>query len=353
MSDLFADLLVDHEKLEAWAKDPRVLRLGADHEDVGVLQAGLRLIGQELYPDRLQIDKDFGKGTRRGTIRLQQYRLLDEDGDAGRQTKGELVRCLDSNWHPGDLFRFKGVNVYGPHHPHMGWLPGTELGRAEKGKMSHFGGPYDPGDRIYGQAYISGAASPLELLEKHPELVAMGILMTEEQMWQVRECMCKTCRHFWYLRPGEDVFCPNDPKNPSPMNPPHSYVDVAPVIKSMDEWPRVTDWKHRLKKAGTSWAMNEETGYWIAMRFRRGPKYYRNHKNPRLLVWSEETGKAVVLMRSDYGPAKWTGKYADISPRAEKDLGIRTGQRVFVTYAADDAPLGLVYTPPTGIINAA
>lgn len=329
--------------MQAWAKDPTVLRLGNDNADVGVLQLGMRRISPELYPTDLKIDNDFGKGTRRGVMRLQQYRLLGEDGAVGEETKGAVVRCLEERWHPDDLFHHLGVNVYGPHHPFMKWLPGVSLGKLEKGKISHFGGPYDPGDRIYGQAYISGADSPRKLLEKHPELVAMGILMTEEQMLKIKQAVCSTCGHLWYPRPREledpDFTCPKSFLSPSPMG--HGAPVVNRVIESMDKWPRVIDWKRRLKRAGTSWALNEDSFY-IAMRFRRGPKVYSDHANPRLLVWSEDTGKGVVVMRSDYGPATWTGKLLDLSPGAVKVLDLRTGKRARVCYAADDAPLGPV-----------
>lgn len=326
---------VNKNELAEWKNSEKVLGLGTVDPEVRVLQLLLKAISSNFYP--LKVDDIYGKITREGVYKFQQYQLISEDGLVGRITKKKIADCFESGWKPGDLFSHSsGVQVYGPRHPGIGWLPGVSLGRFEQGRISHFGGPYDSGDRIYGQAYISGANTPRELLKKHKKLVDMGILMNEEQMLKIKKCVCNICGKIKYpnrleLEKGE-LICRYR----------HTDVSISSVLESMDKWPLVTDWTGKIKRAGTSWALNVDTGYYIAMRFRRGPRKYRNHNNPRLLVWNRMTHRAVVVMRSDYGPAVWTRKWMDLSPPAENHLELKTGDVASACWAADDAPLGPV-----------
>jgi hypothetical protein len=84
------------------------------------------------------------------------------------------------------------------------------------------------------------------------------------------------------------------------------------------------------------------------MRFKRRGDEYVNERNPRLLVWSEETGQACIVLRTDWGPAKDPDDELeiDLSPGALDHLGLKTHQVARVCWALDDAQLG----PPHGVV---
>ena len=185
--------------------------------------------------------------------------------------------------------------------------------------MSTFGGPQDRGDRVYGQAYVSGADSPESLIERRSALVDMGIIMTAEQAVAVR-----------YERSSGsheegDLFYNND----------------------LSVWPMTTG-PSGAGRADTS-AMLNPASYFIAMRFKGGMGLY-NEKNPKILLWCKDTNKAVVVLRTDYGPHQDTGRDVDMSDGAADALLLEPGDGnqlptdslVYFTWAPDDAPLGPV-----------
>lgn len=282
------------EMVEKWVADPEVLRLGDKTPGVSVFEMLANSFDPTLYAGR--IDEDFGKGCQAAAAKFQQYRLMLEDGVVGPMTKAVMGEAWVKGWKVGSPFApeppLPGAMVYGPWHPSLGWLPGTELYQEEGGKVSSFGGPDDSGDRIYGQAYIPGASSPIALAEKHPTLMAMGILRKE--------------------------------------------------IAGIEEYPMTTDWKGRHKRADTSWCLNPDSFY-CAMRWgKSGGSAWSGASNPRVLVWNERTGKAVVVLRTDWGPHIRTGRVIDLSPGAMSALELRTDDRVRLTWAENGATLGPV-----------
>lgn len=281
------------QELNAWSTNVFVLGMGAEGEAVAMLQRILEAVDASLYTGL--VDGDFGKLTRSAVMRYQELRLLTEDGITGPITKADLVEAYSSDWFPAKSFQHPlyKVQVYGARHPSLGMIPDSILGKTESGKISTFGGPDDKGDRIYGQAYVSGASSPKALWERHPKLVEMGVLRKD--------------------------------------------------IARLDKYPSVTDWRDLEHKASTSWALNPNS-YYIAMRWAIAGRSmgYMNANNPRLLVWSEETNKAVVCLRTDYGPHPRTGRLMDLSNGAMKALGLKTDRIAKVCWTLDDATIGPV-----------
>jgi hypothetical protein len=277
------------------------MRRGDTGPQVRRLQESLEQISPELYTG--VVDGDFGKLTHNAVLQFQQYRLIGEDGIVGPETHDQLRDALTLDWAPGVPFTHPQIPVlvYGPWHPKLSWLPDTALGRVESADVSWFGGPNDKYDRVYGQAYISGSRSPTELIQKHPELVKMGILRREVSLFA--------------------------------------------------DYPMVTDWKDRNRRAGTSWALDPESFY-CAMRFRRrGPRNYRNAGNPRLLVWSLDRLKACTVLRTDWGPRKKRRMEIDLSPGALHHLGLRTHNHARVCWAVDNAQLGPVHYPTPEVLT--
>lgn len=268
---------------------------------IAAFQTAIEHINLNLYTGR--IDGDFGPMTETAAMRFQQLRLLNEDGIVGPITKNILVAAIQSQWTPGKLFPHPSfpVSVFGCRHPKLGDIPDAALGAIEAGKVSYFGGPDDKHDRIYGQAYIRGAESPAKLLRRHRELIAMGI-----------------------LRDMDSKFGDGD-------------------LSHLEEWPMTTDWKGREKRASTSWMLNPKS-YYIAMRWRTPGRSlgYMDDKNPRLFVWSEETKKVVVCLRTDYGPHPRAGRLMDLSPGALEYLGLKTDDTARVCWASDNATIGPV-----------
>lgn len=264
--------------------------------DKGEVVEALQMILESMHPDLYlgKIDGDFGPMTETGVMRFQQFRLLKEDGIVGPITKGTLLIALNEMWSPGVVFQHPSINisVYGCHHPRLGDIPDAALGSVEAGKISHFGGPNDAHDRIYGQAYIGSRGTPKRLWECESLLARMGILRSE--------------------------------------------------IATVNEWPMTTDWKGRERRAGTSWALNPDS-YYIAMRWRIAGRSmgYTGSNNPRLLVWSEKTNKAVICLRTDYGPHPRAGRLMDLSPGALKHLNLKTDDVARVCWA-NSAEIGPV-----------
>lgn len=276
--------------IEDFRADPHTIRPGAQGWKAEQVQRMLEQISPDLYSGR--IDGDFGKLSTAGVMRFQQFRLLEETGTVDPLTKAALLDACERGWHPGQPFLHPtlGVYVYGPQHPELGWLPDVALGKIESVDVSWFGGPDDRVDRVYGQAYISGAKSPRALIEKHDALVRMGLL--------------------------------------------------RPEVADLDKWPMTTNHKGTRMRAGTSWALNPRSWY-CAMRFKKRGEHV-NEKNPRLLVWSEDTGRACTVLRTDWGPAKGPNDAGeiDLSPGALDHLELKTHRAARVCWALDDAAIG-------------
>lgn len=290
----------DLETVAEWGRQTEPLSLGSKGPDVAVLEYLLRAVGG-LYSGAM--DDEYGKLCRKGVMEFQQYRLLPETGVADAETRALLATCYGV-WSLGELYvhPLYKVMVYGPWRQTLGYLPDVVLGVSESGKISSFGGPHDSGDRIYNQAYITSESTPRKLLQRHQQLVDMGVLMSEEQMLAVTDGGKK-------------------------------------VLESLDEWPKVTDWRGNLKTAGVSWALNPD-GFYCAMRWKKRGGMV-DAGNPKLLVWTDD--KAVVVLRTDWGPAVSTHRVIDLSPGALRALGLKTDKKVSMCWADDDLPLGPVH----------
>lgn len=270
---------------------------------VEILEQLLEAIDPSFYlgpPDDI-----FGKGVLKGVLRFQQARLLEETGIVDSTTRRALVDAWQVDWRPGQPFKIKignsDISTYGVHHPVVGELPEAVLGQVEGGRMSTFGGPRDKGDRIYGQAYLSGAPSPRAFIKKHTKLVGMGVILSKSEASKI------------------DYFQGN-----------------------LEHWPLTTDWRGRKKHAGPSALLNPN-GHYCALRWRRGQrKATYNDKSPRILVWNPKNGKATVNLATDYGPHPSTHRYIDVSPGTARDLDLRTDDYCCVAYAVDSAMPGLV-----------
>lgn len=316
--------LLDADSLERWLadQDAAELELGSEGWRVEILEQILEQIDPDLYDGAP--DDVYGSLCRRGVEEFQQYRLLEETGACGSKTRCELGSALRTGWRPGSSYLHtlpNGVEalVYGPVHPRFGRIPGLALGRIERGRISHYGGPADKGDRCEGQAYIKpDAATPRLFLATHPKLIEMGVLMSEEQALAFRH-------------------------------------RGQPVIKDIDKWPIVKDYRGRMRKAGASALLNSETGFYIAARWRKEnglPYNKRGAGNPRMMLWNERTGVAGVGLQADWGPSAnikdskgrkiEPPRWVDISPPFMKLLGLRTDDFVRGTWVPDSVPLGPV-----------
>lgn len=265
--------------LAGWFQSAELIKFGATGSAVQVLQ--VFLLRMALYTGSL--DGDFGPLTESAVQAFQQLRCIDKDGIVGPQTRAQLKVAFEAGWLRGVpyLHPFVDAEVIGPSHPQLGTIPAT------KGKLSVFGGPNDPYDYFRGQACVSGADSPAELIQRHPALVELGIL--------------------------------------------------RPEVAKLTEYPVING-----KRASTSWALDNETGYYCAMRWKtKGGFHYRNELNPRLLFWSPKNRRAVVCLRTDWGPGI-DERVADLSNSAMDDLGLSTNDSCYMTWAADTAELGPV-----------
>lgn len=309
------------------------IKIGDAGEDVQVIEQLLEEIDPNFYNG--PPDDQFGKGVRKAVLRFQESRLLKEDGVVGPKTRHELVLAWRSGWHPGQVFMLsldgRSIPTFGPNHPTLGKLPGTVLGRVEGGKVSNFGGPLDPGDRIYGQAYLNDAKSPEDFLRRHPYLESLGIAMTKDKMWTVTRFECAR-GHTWDGFP-EDTVCKRRLNSGVRCNLP--AISAKPVLESLDKWPTVQDWRGRWKSAGESWCLDPD-GCYCAIRRYPAQRHRRNEKCPVVLIWNPKTGKMAAAMNTDYGPATSTEKLIDVSPGIERHLGMRTGGYVRVAWGLDN-----------------
>ena len=295
-----------HENVSTWANSGAVLEMGSEGVEVTIFEKLCNRFDDDYYPGK--IDDKFGKGCHAAAQSFQQGRLLTESGVVDEETKATMLNAFEAGWHPGQTFvpPWRGVTrcVIGPWLPKLGILPGLRLGRDERGKMSTFGGPHDSGDRIYGQAYWSGW-----------DLTLSSVLLGQ---------------------PLEDLAAGLD----------DFVVTVAGTAEPAD-WA-ITKGCGKVTRAGESSMLNPD-GYFIAMMFDRSGGLY-NERNPKFLLWSKKTGKAVVAMRTDKGPHPDTGRWVDMSDGCADALYLEpddnkklpTDSDVYVTYAPASAPLGPV-----------
>jgi peptidoglycan hydrolase-like protein with peptidoglycan-binding domain len=274
--------LVTKEVLD-WKAESSILRRGNVGEEVATLQALLDRQGLEPGPE----DGIFGSRTDWAVVRFQQARCLDVDGLVGPLTRAELVSAWRSGWRLYDAYELHGVLVYGGVHPALGVLPST------RGRISHFGGPNDSGDRGYGQALVPvyPAKSVAALYEKYPKLVELGIF---------REGLT-------------------------------------------DPLPQTTCCGTEMQ-AGISWCLNPDS-YYLAMRWARAGRP-RPHRGHRVAVFHHDPQidktSTCIVAPTDWGPHTRTGRVADLSPGAMRAVGALTDDVCTYAWAANESALGPV-----------
>lgn len=247
-------LKLSEEKLKDWLRRLKTscLTRGDLGEDVFVLQALLDSFGFDIA-----IDGDFGPQTESVCEDFQERRVILPDAVVGPQTQEELIYCRTKKWNltESPFLHRSGVYVYGPKHPELGEIPATFT------RMSTFGGPNDWGDLMYGQALVA-ARNPQELRRKYPKLIDLGL-----------------------FREG------------------------------IDELPRIKNPKTgKMVQTGLSWLLNPKS-YFLAMRWTRAQRrlMVRDPSRYLVLVGVPSRDLWAIACPTDYGPAKWTGRGADIS----------------------------------------
>jgi hypothetical protein len=239
----------------------------------------------------MDIDGDFGDGTARAVRYLQQAAMITVDEIWGPNSQGKLDGLLEQGWSWGKPWRHEsGVWLYGWRHPELDLIPDKE------GRCSYFGGPEDKWDRGFGQALV-WAETAAELYERYPDLVKQGLFRKAEDGRPFRDPLPNV--YAWRGGSGDNA-----------------------------KW----GWK----TAGISWLLNDHSFY-CAMRWRRGKRPdVRKHRAAFMYK-----GKVVVTAPTDWGPAKWTKKAADLSPGGLEALQAATGKVIQCCYAADGHQLGL------------
>lgn len=81
--------------------------------------------------------------------------------------------------------------------------------------------------------------------------------------------------------------------------------------------------------------------YYVAMRWDYRPHGRTFWRRAKLLVVAP-SGRAVIVRPVDWGPHTRTRRILDLSPQAVRDLGLRTDQQAYVSFADPAAPLGPV-----------
>lgn len=79
--------------------------------------------------------------------------------------------------------------------------------------------------------------------------------------------------------------------------------------------------------------------YYVAMRWDYRPHGRTFWRRAKILVVAP-SGRAVVVRPVDWGPHTRTRRIIDLSPQAVRDLGLRTDQQAYVSFADPSAPLG-------------
>jgi peptidoglycan hydrolase-like protein with peptidoglycan-binding domain len=230
-----------------------------NRDNVRELQAFLNTKFSFLWgKESLKVDGIFGKNTDNAVEMAQFHLFLCPDGIVGPIT----IHWFKEYRRHNRILLFQDkpeINIKGRYWEAMGgFIPGSGYSYS-----STFGGPNDPGDWMYGQAYITGDyRRPSDLASHHPELMDMGIF--------------------------------------------------RPEIMTLGEYPMVKYFNKRDKdgnqvyvRAGASWALNPKS-YYCAIQTDRS--YGRwDEENPRILIINPKNGKAVIALRTDKGPSKLLG----------------------------------------------
>jgi len=260
----------------AWAEQPDTIRRGDHGDAVATLQRLLHGFGFETGPD----DGAFGGLTDAALEDAQRELSLADDGDCGPLTRARLSFAHAVGFTAGELLPIhEGGPLAQGLHPELGWIP------SRRGRMSSFGGPYDPGDRGYSQALVPvrPSGSVEALYRQHPRLVELGLFNA-------------------------------DLADPLPM--------TTCCGKEM--------------RAGISFCLNPDSFY-LAMRWKRSGRPTPEHHRVLLVA---DSGKMCIVVPTDWGPAKRLKRDSDLSPGAKSVLGLRTDDHVLAAWAEDDAPLG-------------
>jgi len=282
--------------LEAWKGNLQgsYLSRGDQGEDIYTLQLLLNSFGFDL-----SIDGDFGPQTEELVEKFQEKRIILPDSIVGPMTIDELIHCWEKGWNLTEVpfLHRSGIYVYGPKHPFAGSIPDVF------GAMSTFGGPNDWGDLMYGQSLIA-AQTPDEVKRKYPQLVDAGIFRKD--------------------------------------------VETLPRIKNPHTGKMV--------QTGISWMLNPKS-YYLAMRWSYAQRTLMS-KDPSkypVLVGVPSRNLWVIVCPTDYGPAKWTKRIADLSYGAtdalatddsgkiiEDGISLKTDSKVVCGWVANQIVFGPV-----------
>lgn len=104
---------------------------------------------------------------------------------------------------------------------------------------------------------------------------------------------------------------------------------------------RARDLNNPMDPSPSQLSSNPENYYYVAMRwdYAPGADFWRSS---RILIKNPSTGRMVVVRPVDWGPHTRTARIVDVSPQTERDLGARTDDTVYVSFAPSDMPLGPV-----------
>jgi len=276
------------KKVELFCNSEKTIRLHDENDNIKILQALLNKFRHKKLYRTLSEDGDFGRLTENAVRKFQDGRMLDSDGVVGNTTKLWLFLSYKNNYMLGTIYQLpldngSNISVYGQWREEYG-----EIALGGRGECSSFGGEFDSGDNMYGQAYISSARTPKKLYIKHKNLVDMGILREN--------------------------------------------------IKDIDKFPYVPLFKTgRYVKASTSWTLNTG-GFYCALYGKSFGKYDEN--NPRVFVYNVRTKQSCIVMRTDHGPHPKTKREIDLSKGAMNSIGLKTDDICVYGWVPDDSELG-------------
>lgn len=272
--------------VKAWSERPGVLKSGSRGEDVKILQTLLSgFLDDTIAP--LSADGIFGQKTLVASIEYQQQRLLEPDGAIGTLTKRDMYRAFVDQWTDRNPFMLKtstgDVKVWGKFIDTCGSIPYSY------GEVSCFGGPKDEGDLMYGQAYLSemGTTGPSSFCTKWKDLVSINILR--------KECLV------------------------------------------MPTYPIVTLRSGQMVKAGPSWCLDPQQGWYCAI-YTKGFGL-QGMKNPRVVVINPKNGKVGVFLRTDHGPQPACGAI-DLPYHIPDTMGLVQDDKAIIGWADWDITPG-------------
>lgn len=101
-------------------------------------------------------------------------------------------------------------------------------------------------------------------------------------------------------------------------------------------------------RASCSMIADPTLKWFIAMRWPAPGSSYGFWRTQRILITNRRTGKMVVTIAGDWGPAAWTGRVVDVSEPVMEALGASTDDMVDIRFVAPTTPAG----PVTGAAPA-